>query len=103
MAELNYAFIKGIDVVNIAVFDDPSDELLAHFKEEFELDNIILAVNNAGIGGTYEDGKFWTKKPYPSWVKGTDEWEPPIPMPIDDNAYTWNEETTSWDILTIPE
>jgi hypothetical protein len=28
MAELNYAFIKGIDVVNVAVFDDPTDSLL---------------------------------------------------------------------------
>ena len=42
MAEVNYAFIKGNDVVNIAVFDDPSEELLAHFKDEFDLDDLVL-------------------------------------------------------------
>ena len=97
MAEVNYAFIKNGEVVNIAVFDDPSDELLAHFKEEFELDDIVLATDKAAIGGTY-DGKFWLPKPFPSWVKNedTNEWEAPVAKPADDKRYRWDEATTSW-------
>ena len=99
MAEVNYAFIKGNDVINIAVFDDPSDELLAHFKTEFELDDIILATDKAAIGGTY-DGKFWLPKPYPSWVKGADDWEAPVAKPEFDpenpKFYQWDEDSKSW-------
>ena len=98
MSEQNYAFIKGNDVINIAVFDDPSEELLAHFKTEFELDKIILATDNAGIGGTYDGKKFWRQQPFPSWVKNTDtyHWEAPTPMPTDGKMYHWDEATTSW-------
>lgn len=99
MAEKNYAFIKGIDVVNVAVFEDPSEELLTIFKTELELDDIILATDKAAIGGTYEDGKFWKPQPYPSWTRGLDEWEPPIPKPTEGGPYIWNEETTSWDTI----
>ena len=98
MAEVNYAFIKGNDVVNIAVFDDPSEELLAHFKEEFELDDIILATDKSAIGGTYDGAKFWTPQPFPSWVKNeeTNDWEAPVAYPDDEKSYIWDEETTSW-------
>ena len=100
MAEVNYAFIKGNDVVNIAVFDDPSDELLAHFKTEFELDKIILATDNAGIGGTYDGKKFWRQQPYPSWIKGKDDWEAPVAYPTDGKPYIWDEETVTWKEVT---
>ena len=98
MAEVNYAFIKNGDVVNIAVFDDPSDELLATFKAEFSLDDIILATEKAGIGGTWDGAKFWPKQPYPSWVKNetTNEWDAPTPMPTDDKVYGWFEQGGFW-------
>jgi len=57
MAEANYAFIKNNKVVNIAVFDNPSDELLAIFKAEFSLDDIVLATEDTFIGGTWEGTK----------------------------------------------
>lgn len=105
MAELNYAFIKGIDVVNVAVFDDPTDSLLDHFKEAFGVDSIILATTNTVVGGTYEEGAFWTPQPYPSWTKNheTNEWESPVPLPTDFQIYTWNEDTLSWDLDPIEE
>jgi hypothetical protein len=100
MAELNYAFIKGINVVNIAVFDNPTESLLEHFKEAFGVDNIILGTRKAVVGGTYEDGVFWEAAPHPSWVKNHElnEWDPPVPLPTSDKVYTWNEDTVSWDL-----
>ena len=109
MATVNYAFIKNGDVVNVAVFEDPTDaQLLAHFKDEFSLDNIVLATEKAAIGGTYDGTKFWLPKPYPSWVKDeeTTTWVAPVPVPTDDPSgeqyYTWDEETLSWVNVTPP-
>ena len=104
MAELNYAFIKAGDVVNVAVFDDPSDKLLSHFKAEFALDEIVLATEKAAIGGTYDGTKFWRPKPYPSWVKNeeTNEWDAPVAKPTDDKFYVWDEPTTSWKEFVPP-
>ena len=55
----------------------------------------------AGIGDTYleEQDVFIAPQPYPSWT--LDEsfiWQPPIPYPNDEQLYTWNEETISWDL-----
>lgn len=98
MAESGYAFIKAGDVVNIAVFDDPSDELLSIFKTEFSLDAILPATNKSAIGGTYDGTNFWFPQPFPSWVKdeATITWVAPTPMPTDGKEYTWDEPTKSW-------
>lgn len=106
MVETNYAFIKDSDVVNIVVFDDPTPELLNHFKEAHQIDNIVLATTKAAIGGTYDGTKFWPIQPYSSWIKNeeTNEWKAPIPYPAieegSDEKYIWDENTTSW--LLIP-
>lgn len=100
MVQENYAFIKENIVTNIVVFDNPSEETLNHFKNEFNLDQIILATDKTEINGTYDGLKFWAPQPYPSWLKGSDDWEPPVPMPEELGPYTWNEETLSWDIIT---
>ena len=107
MATVNYAFIKNGEVVNIAVFEDPTDaQLLAHFKDEFSLDNIVITSQNSVIGGTYDGEKFWLPQPYPSWVKGTEDWEAPVAKPEfdeeDPKYYTWDEATTSWVEVTLP-
>jgi hypothetical protein len=98
MAESGYAFIKAGDVVNIAVFDDPSDELLSHFKAEFSLDDIVPMTERAVIGGTWDGTKFWRPKPYPSWVKNeeTNEWESPVAKPDDKEIYIWDEPSKTW-------
>ena len=71
--------------------------------------------NFAGIGYTYDEDRdaFIPKKPYNSWVlnETTCLWESPIVRPEtytqnltdrDGNSssddYTWNEETTTWDL-----
>lgn len=103
MAELDYAFIKNGNVVNIALFDNPSEETLNIFKEFHEVDVILLANDKTVIGGTYDGQKFWLPQPFFSWIKNeeTNEWEAPVPYPAFDEEnpkyYTWNEEILNWE------
>ena len=99
----NYAFIKNNNVVNTAVFEDPSNELLSHFKNEFELDDIVIATDKTAIGGTFDGTKFWLPKPYESWIKNEEieEWQAPVAYPSFDEEnpkyYLWNEEILNWE------
>lgn len=56
--------------------------------------------NYAGIGFTYDAQRdaFITPKPYASWSinEQTCQWDAPVPMPIDDKRYVWDEQTISW-------
>jgi len=72
--------------------------------------------NYAGIGYTWDEDNqiFWSKKPYPSWVKDltTASWKSPIGDAPDltdtqtaENtagthnwSYVWNEENQNWDL-----
>jgi hypothetical protein len=72
--------------------------------------------NYAGIGSTWDEDNqiFWSKKPYPSWVKDltTASWKSPIgdaPALTDAQtaentanthrwSYVWNEANTTWDL-----
>ena len=62
--------------------------------------------NFAGIGYSYDQTRdaFIPKKPFNSWILNEDTclWEAPVAMPEDDNKYTWNESTTSWEIVEEP-
>jgi hypothetical protein len=62
-----------------------------------------LRKNYAGIGYSYDSGRdaFIAPKPYPSWVLNEEScvYEPPVAYPTDGALYTWNEETTSWDLV----
>jgi hypothetical protein len=56
----------------------------------------------AGIGYTYDSDSdvFVAPQPYPSWsLDDNFDWQPPTPMPDDDNLYNWNEETQNWDLV----
>ena len=63
-----------------------------------------LRKNYAGIGHTYDRDKdaFYAPQPYLSWVlnETTCLWEAPVAYPDadSDEMYSWNEETTSWDL-----
>jgi hypothetical protein len=63
-----------------------------------------LRKNYANIGGTYDKIKdaFIPPKPYNSWTlnETTCRWEAPVAYPADDKNYIWNEETTSWDLVS---
>jgi hypothetical protein len=105
MSNSKYATIRNNDITNIIVFDNPSNDLLDFFKQEDNLDSIILATEKTVIGGTY-DGQFWSPQPYPSWTKNQqlNEWEAPTPYPVieegSNEKYEWDENTMSW--LLIP-
>lgn len=58
--------------------------------------------NYAGIGFTYDSGRdaFVPPKPFASWLLNEDtcRWDAPVAYPADGRLYTWNEETTAWDL-----
>ena len=65
-----------------------------------------LRKNYAGIGYTYDSARdaFIPPKPFASWAldEETCFWNAPIPMPVEEGKmFTWNEETTSWDEITL--
>ena len=59
--------------------------------------------NYAGIGFTYnaDIDAFVPPQPFASWTLNNDtaQWEAPVAMPDDGGLYSWNEETTSWDVV----
>jgi hypothetical protein len=72
-----------------------------HYGQDGQPDGgVALRKNYAGIGSIYDKDRdaFYTPQPYPSWSLNaqTCYWEPPVPMPTDENLYTWDEETLSW-------
>jgi hypothetical protein len=64
-----------------------------------------LRKNFAGIGYIYDEDRdaFIPKKPFNSWIlkEDTCNWEAPVTMPQDDNRYTWNESTLTWNIVEV--
>jgi hypothetical protein len=61
--------------------------------------------NHAGIGYIYDENRdaFIAPKPYNSWIlnETTCLWEAPISYPNDGQLYIWNEQTLSWDLLSL--
>jgi hypothetical protein len=61
--------------------------------------------NHAGISYTYDEDRdaFIPKKPFNSWILNEDTciWEAPVIKPQDNNRYTWNELTLTWDIVEV--
>ena len=61
--------------------------------------------NYAGIGYTYDQSKdaFIPPRPFASWLldETTCQWEPPIPYPMDDKVYFWNESIQNWEEQTL--
>jgi hypothetical protein len=59
--------------------------------------------NHAGIGYTYDEDRdaFIPPKPFNSWVLNEEicQWEAPVALPDTKNRYTWNETTTTWDLV----
>ena len=63
--------------------------------------------NYAGIGYSYDESRdaFIPPKPFASWTLNEDTctWNAPVAYPTDGEMYTWNEETTSWDLVSVGE
>ena len=106
MSEVNYAFVKDGVVLNVAVFNNPSEELLEFFKLETGSDELVNTNNNpkAMKDGFWDGVDFIPVKPYSSWVlNSSKEWEAPVSVPEEGTIedYYWDELTTSW--KKIPE
>lgn len=75
-------------------------------KTESEDQTKALRKNYAGIGYTYDSDKdaFIPPQPYNSWLlnETTCQWKAPTPYPDGslNDEYEWNEDTTSWELVT---
>lgn len=59
--------------------------------------------NYAVVGGRYDADldAFIPPLPFKGWVLNTETclWEPPVPIPDDDNKYVWDEDTFEWVVV----
>lgn len=66
--------------------------------------NGTMRKNYAGFGYNYDEQRdaFIPPKPFNSWLlnETTCLWEAPISYPTDGERYYWDEETTSWVLVT---
>ena len=92
----NFAVLDGINIINIIISDS---------KEIAEGITGLTCVeysdsDNAEPGGTYENGVFLKKKPYPSWVLDeNNNWVSPVPAPVSEDTereFYWDEDSLSW-------
>jgi hypothetical protein len=68
-----------------------------------------LRKNHAGIGYTYDEDRdaFIPKKPFNSWILNEDTclWNAPVAKPTEEleenQYYSWNESTLTWDIVEL--
>jgi len=98
------------DFINSGAVGDPSKWIQTSYNTqagEHRLGGTPLRKNYAGIGYSYDAGRdaFIPPCPYPSWVLNEDTCmhEAPVAMPDDGKPYVWNETTTSWDEVQLPE
>ena len=67
------------------------------------LDKTPFRKNYAGVGYKYNQTKdaFIPPQPYSSWTldETTCLWKAPTAYPDDGERYTWNETTTTWDLI----
>ena len=77
------------------------------FGNQHKLGGTPLRGNYAGVGYTYDrtNDVFYEPKPYASWTLNEETclWEAPVVYPTDGSRYTWNESTTSWDLVPADE
>lgn len=97
------------EVINTGMFGDPATWIQTSYNTHGGVHSqggTPLRKNYAGIGYTYDAVRdaFIPPKPYASWVLNEDTclWTAPVPMPETEGHYTWNEETTSWDLELEP-
>ena len=99
-------FVKVVDnkVINYIVADQEHINTLP--DKDFYIEDDGKKFNSAGKGDTYDETRdaFIRPKPFASWTlnETTCQWEAPVEKPSDaslEKRYTWNESTTSWDLI----
>lgn len=106
MAEVFYGLVDENNIlIEYFKVNEGDTDILNYLKEKYNATNIFkmdLSKEIASIGEAYWNGnRFVWPSPYPSWVFNDElnNWEPPIPLPEDNNVYVWNEETISWTMV----
>lgn len=91
---MNFAIIENDTVVNVIVCD--SLELAKSLTGTEEI--IDADEHKAYMGHIKINGLWFPPSPYPSWILDTDSrvWNPPVPIPLDEKSYKWDEGTLSW-------
>jgi hypothetical protein len=82
------AVMDGNMVVNVIECEDDWPETGSEIRYSTQ--------NPAYIGGDYVGGYFYPPQPFPSWVRDSGCWNPPVPYPSDGGDYDWDEPTLSW-------
>lgn len=86
------------------VYYDPETNEAAADQSVITGDDGRERKNYAGIGFTYDRDRnaFIPPQPFASWTLNDTSclWEAPVAYPTDGEMYTWNEDTTSWDVVT---
>lgn len=114
----NYSFINSNGVVrNVLIFDTPDADTSGYLQTQEELwgETLTVEVNDRsttlGPGRVrHAEHEYRLPQPYASWVydESMGMWRAPVPHPTgsdmafddtspDQNGYTWNEATQTWD------
>ena len=77
-----------------------------HYGQDGQPDGgVALRGNFAGVGYEYDDVNdvFIPPRPFSSWILSSQTflWNAPTPAPQDNNPYMWNEDTLSWQLMSI--
>jgi len=65
--------------------------------------NANFRKNYAGIGYSYhaDIDAFVPPQPFPSWTLDANaQWQAPVAMPTDGQAYSWNEANQAWEVVS---
>ena len=112
----HYAFLDDNNMVTEVIVGKDETELIEGLDTETWYGNFRnqkcvrtsyngkIRKNYAGIGYSWDGTGFAAPQPYPSWTldKETYLWTAPVAMPTDGKPYTWNEDSKSWDEITLP-
>ena len=98
------------EVLDTGLFGDPSLWVQTSYNTlggVHVLGGTPLRKNYAGVGYTYDSERdaFIPPKIYNSWELNEETclWQAPTTMPNDGKMYSWDEETTSWTEITLPQ
>jgi len=109
----HYAFLDENNIVTEVIVGIDETELIEGLDPETWYGNFRAQVckrtsynsrirgTYAGIGYSYNEDEdiFITPQPYASWIRSGSFWNAPVAYPEDGNAYAWNENNLSWDLL----
>ena len=108
----HYAFLDENNIVVEVITGKDETELIDGFTPEQWYENFRglkcvrtsynkqIRKNYACIGFIYDETRdaFYAPQPYQSWTldETTCLWESPVPYPVDEKVYEWNESNKEW-------